>query len=100
MIPRNEVATDDRDSGEVITKLGEYAPETLLDIEALAGIFSRCTATIKRAVRRGELPRPVKVCGKARWSVKCILQHIEKRLRAEQESAEKENKRIQKLSPR
>ena len=42
-----------------------------------------CRETIKRAVERGELPRPVRLMGKNTWTAGAIVRHLEARLEAE-----------------
>lgn len=70
----------------VYSSLGELPPETLITEDGLARSLGRnCRETVKRAVDRGELPRPVRLMGKNTWTVRVIIRHIENRLQKEAE---------------
>ena len=75
-----------------VKTLGELPSGSLITEEGLANILGRCKATIKNAVVRKELPRPIRFMGKNTWTVDFILQFFEKKL-------SNENKRFSKLSP-
>ena len=49
----------------------------------LAELLGKCKASIKAAVRRGELPRPAKLMGKNTWTAGTLIKHMEARLDAE-----------------
>ena len=83
----------------VVRDLGELPSGAILEEEALARIFGRCTVSVKRAVERGELPPPVRMFGKPCWTAGAILAHVEARLEAAKRNAEKEAKRFSRLSP-
>ena len=57
------------------------------DFERLFGI---CDETVHNAVKRGELPPPVKLFGRNIWSVESIQQHLAQRLEAARVQAERE----------
>ena len=57
------------------------------DFETLFGI---CDETVHNAVKRGELPPPVKLFGRNTWSVESIQQHLAQRLEAARVQAERE----------
>ncbi len=78
----------------VITALADLPPDGVLDVNTLAHMLGRCSKTIQRAVRRGELPQPVKFMGKRVWLVKTILEHLESR---QKEAMKEANRRISKL---
>ena len=80
------------DLAGTVKMLGELPSGTLITEEGLANILGRCKATIKNAVLRKELPRPIRFMGKNTWTVDFILQFFEKKL-------SQENKRFSKLSP-
>jgi len=68
-----------------------------LTVQDLQAWFDVCDETIHNAVRRGDLPPPVKLFGRNVWSVESIQQHLAQRLeaawaQAEQEQAQKETK--------
>jgi len=95
----NEVSMQTKtDTGGIIAALAQMAPETLIDETALSGIFNRCPTSIKRAVRRQELPRPVKLFGKPTWTARAVLDHLNRRLEAAKRDADRLEKRISQLS--
>lgn len=55
--------------------------------------------TVKRAVKRGELPPPVRVMGKPTWTVGLIRTHMEKRLEDVARDALRTEQRIRQLDP-
>jgi predicted DNA-binding transcriptional regulator AlpA len=61
-----------------------------LTTQDLQTIFDCCDETIHNAVKRGELPPPVKVAGRNIWSRGAIQEHIAKRLEAARVQAERE----------
>jgi predicted DNA-binding transcriptional regulator AlpA len=68
-----------------------------LDERALAAMFNRCLTTIKRAVARGELPRPVRLLGRPVWLAGAVLEHLAKRLEAAKREAAQDAARISRL---
>ncbi|MFO7950348.1 MAG: hypothetical protein R6U36_08260 [Candidatus Fermentibacteraceae bacterium] len=83
----------------IIAELGALPSGAIVNESALARMFGRCTTTMKRAVDRGELPPPIKMFGELRWTAGALLAHIEARLKAAREDAERERKRLENLSP-
>ncbi len=67
----------------VFSSIGALPPGALVTEEGLATIFGKCTASIKAAVDRGELPRPARLMGKNTWTAGAIVRHHEARLEAE-----------------
>ena len=57
------------------------------------------TASVKRAVQRGELPPPCRLFGGNAWTAGAIVQHIEKRLDQAAQEAKREADKIARLSP-
>ena len=100
----NQVVSETTESGKevpgenqngIVTALAELPLNAHLDAEALGRILGRCKKTIQRAVRRGELPPPIKFMGRHVWLVKTILEHMESR----QETALRQfRKRLEKIS--
>lgn len=80
-------------------ELGDLPPGAIITEQGLARVFRRSQATIKRAVRRGELPPSTRLLGVPAWTVGAILRHIEVRLEAEQRDAKRTKRRITELSP-
>jgi hypothetical protein len=86
-------------SSGIVKELGELAREAIIDKGALARMFNRCTTSVQRAVDRGELPAPVKIMGKPRWTAGAILDHIDARLKHETEKTTKERERLARYDP-
>jgi len=83
----------------VVAELGELGPGAVISEAGLARLFNRHPASIKRAVERGELPRPCKLLGAPTWTVGAIVRHLEQRLAQVQVEAEKLAAKVQKLRP-
>jgi hypothetical protein len=66
---------------------------------ALAKLFQRHPASIRRAAARGELPAPARLLGGNCWTAGAIVRHIEGRMTAAAKEAEKINQRISALRP-
>jgi len=62
------------------------APETVIDINGMAQLLGRHQQTVKRAVRRGELPRGTRLMGRTTWTAAGILRHVEGRVKRQTES--------------
>jgi hypothetical protein len=72
------------DAAGVYPELGGLPPGTLVTEDGLAHLLGRaCRETIKRAVDRGELPRPVRLMGRNTWTAGAIVRHMDARLDAE-----------------
>ena len=81
----------------VVLDLANLPPDALIDRAALARMLARCEASIDRAVKRGEIPKPVKFMGKKTWTAKVIQDHFVKRLALaaqEQERAAQDRERL------
>ena len=66
----------------VVDVLGTLPAGALITEKGLAQILGKCTASIKAAVERGELPRPVRLMGKNTWTAGTIIRHMESRIEA------------------
>lgn len=71
------------DMPKVIDALGKLPAGAIVTEAGLADIFHRCVASVKAAVDRDELPRPIRIFGKPCWTAGAIVQHMERRLEAE-----------------
>lgn len=69
----------------VIERLGRLEAGSIISERQLAQMFGRCAETVKRAIGRGELPKPVRLLGENCWTVGTILAHIERRLHEAEE---------------
>lgn len=85
------------DNAGVIRELAAMAPETIIDEAGLAQIFGRHPVSIKRAVRRGELPPGVKLFGRSAWTARAILDHLNRRLETVKQDRERLKRRISAL---
>jgi hypothetical protein len=83
----------------VITELGELGPGAIITESGLARMMNRHPKSIKRAVSRGELPKPCRLMGQPVWTADSIIRHIEKRLEDAAKDALKQAKRFSQLSP-
>jgi hypothetical protein len=83
--------------GNVIQALASLPRETLIDETGLAAIFGRHPVSIRRAVRRGELPPGVRVLGRPTWTAKVIVEYLNTRLAEAQRRREKVLQRISKF---
>lgn len=75
--------TDGGDMPAVLDTLARMPSGTLVTLDGLCKILRRCSKSILRAVDMGELPRPVRLCGKRTWTAGHIIAHLEGRLDAE-----------------
>jgi hypothetical protein len=74
--------------GVVLTKLAELPEKAFLDEAALSAVLGVCKRTVRRMVRRFELPPPVRFAGRATWQAGKILTHFEERAEAAAREAE------------
>ena len=61
----------------------------LLTTQDLQALFDVCDETVGNAVKRGELPPPVKLFGRNTWLVESIKQHHAQRQEAARAEAER-----------
>ncbi len=78
----------------VIALLGELPERTLLDISAMSKAFGVCPKTIRRMVKRYDLPPPVRVAGKSQWFAGRVLDWIEGRAESVEKEASRQVDRI------
>lgn len=97
--PSPEDAEDSRLDAGVWRELGDLPPGAIVTEEALARMFGRHPVSIKRAVQRGELPPSARLFGRSIWMAGTILSHLEGRLDAAKEKAEKAARKFRELSP-
>jgi predicted DNA-binding transcriptional regulator AlpA len=83
----------------VISALVELKPDSVVTEESLTHIFGKHQTSIKRAIERGELPRPVRMFGKPTWTVRTILAHLEERMRYEAEASDESAEILAKYRP-
>src|SRR5579862_2251669 len=84
----------------VFPYLGTLPAGALISEQGLAALLKKCPESIKRAVARGELPRPVRLMGKATWTAGAILRHMENRLEETTREHERFMRKVQAHAPR
>lgn len=85
--------------GWLLTELAALPPGAMVDEQRLARLLGVTDRTVRRMVRRGELPPPVRLGGRAVWLAGRVLAHVERRAEEAARRAEKEARRIAALSP-
>ena len=83
----------------VISLLGQLGASAVITEEALANLFGRHVTSVKRAVQRGELPRPARLFGGNAWTVGAIIRHLEARMESAAKEAEQTSRRLANLEP-
>jgi predicted DNA-binding transcriptional regulator AlpA len=76
------------------TKIAELPESALLDESALADVLGVSKRTIRRMVRRFELPPPIRFAGRSTWICGRVLSHIKKMAEDAATTAEKNKSRI------
>ena len=83
----------------IVRELGELPSGAVITEAGLARMLGRHPVTIKRAVRRGELPPPTRLLGTPVWLAGAIIGHIQKRLDAAAKEAERQARKFQSMRP-
>jgi len=83
----------------LVTTLGDLPGGTIITRKRLAKMLERHEVSIDRAVKRGELPPPVRFCGAPTWTVKAIMEHLNNRLAKAAKEVEKDSRRLHALHP-
>ena len=82
----------------VVPELGELGEGAIVSKTGLAELLGKHPVSIDRAVSRGELPPPCRLTNGSVWTVGAIIRHLEQRLEAAAREAERDARRISKLS--
>ena len=82
----------------VIAVLGQLGPGAVVTEEGLAKLFQRHASSVKRAIRRGELPPPTRIFGGNAWTVGCLVRHFESRQSDAAKEREREPRRLAELT--
>ena len=84
------------------TPLNEWLSTATLDNivtgRHLANLLGKHPVSVKRAVGRGELPRPVRMFGENCWTAQVLREHLAKRLEQARREAERTERRISSLA--
>ena len=83
----------------VYAALGALPGGAIVFEEGLAKMLHKHPVSVKRAVARGELPRPMRLFGKPAWTAGALVRHLEGKLAEAAREAEHERGRLAKLSP-
>ena len=95
--PTADAGVEVSDLPGIITALGD--PDAVITEAGLARLFGRCSASVKRAVKRDELPPPARLFGKPMWTAGVIVEHLQQRQKEAAEEAERQKKKITELEP-
>jgi len=95
----SEIEAQTADTPGVTDALARLPGNTILTLPAVARIFGRSPKSIYRAIRRGELPPPTRLFGKASWTAGSILAHVQNRLERVKVEAEREARRLAQIAP-
>lgn len=79
-LPEGESGDESLADGAFVD-LARLPEATVVTLGELARLLGKHPVSIKRAVDRGELPEPVRLMGKPIWTVRVLVEFIEKRLR-------------------
>ena len=83
----------------IIPELGSLPAGAVITSEGLAQLFKRHPFSLKRAIERGEFPRPARIFGKDCWTIGSITRHIEKRLEQAAKDADRLARKVEQLKP-
>ena len=86
--PALQAVDPGQEQSGVWSEFADLGDNAIVSEEGLASIFGKHRDSIKRAVERGELPKPFKLMGKPVWRIAGILDHF----KALEEDAQKEPK--------
>ena len=83
--------------GLALSELAELPARTIVDERRLADLLKVTGRTIRRMVRRNELPPPVPLAGRSCWVAGKVLAHIEAAADRAAQEAEREAARIRRF---
>jgi hypothetical protein len=83
--------------GGICVALGALPPGAIVTEDGLAGMLSKCRMSIRRAVKRGELPAPTRLMGKRCWTAGAIIRHVEAQLERAKQEAQRLGRRLSQL---
>ena len=84
---------------DLMSWLAALPNDTIISEAQLAKLFRRHVSSVKRAVQRGELPRPMSLFNELVWTKGVILAHVNACLEAERKTAAETTRRVQHLRP-
>ena len=81
----------------IVAKLGQLKEGAVVAENGIAHLFDRHVTSVKRAIKRGELPPPCRLFGQNVWTVGALLRHFESRLVQAKKEAEDASRRLSKF---
>lgn len=93
------VETEESVECGIIRRLGDLPPDAVISEDGLARLFGRHRVSIRRAVKRGELPPSIRLFGESTWTIEALRNHTNKRLEDARKDAERLQQRISRLRP-
>ena len=82
----------------LIEDLGRLPAGAIITVPALAAMFHRCEATVRRAWKCGELSKPVQLFGALSWTAESILAHLRVRLERAEREAERDREKVRSVA--
>jgi predicted DNA-binding transcriptional regulator AlpA len=82
----------------IVTDLAELPSEAIVFKKALATMLGKCTMTVDRMVKRGELPRPIRFTNQDVWTAGVLREHMSQRLDAAAKIQARVREKITELS--
>ena len=86
-------------AGMLVDVLARLPDKSILDETRLAGILAVSGRTVRRMVKRGELPPAVPLGGRSVWLAGRVLGYLERQAERAEREAEREARRIAAYSP-
>jgi hypothetical protein len=83
--------------GGVCAALGALPEGAIISEDGLAGMMGKCRMSIRRAVKRGELPQPARLMGKRIWTAGTIIRHMESALERAKQEGQRRERRLSQL---
>ena len=88
-----------KEKGIIIDDLAKLHDKTILDESKLAGILKITPRTLRRMVRRAEIPPPISLGGRSIWLSDRVLSYLNTAAELAEKEALNQIKRISKYSP-
>lgn len=96
---KKENINDEKTHGLLIDKLARLPDDTILDEKGLAGIFEVSARTLRRIVKRNELPPSIPLGGHSVWLSGRILNYLNAIAEDAEKDALKKRQKIIQYSP-
>lgn len=90
---------DKKEKGIIIDDLARLPDKTIMDESKLAGILKITPRTLRRMVRRAEMPPPISLGGRSIWLSDRVLSYLNAAAELAEKEALNQIQRISKYSP-